>query len=275
MTVQRAAMSPAEFGVRVARLSYVLHTPAMLRLIAGIVILGGWEIGVRLFAAPFVARPLAIIAAAPSVLGDPAFWSATAASLLAVLIGLLISLVAGTLIGLVIGRLPAADRTLGFWINGFYTMPMVAVLPLLTVWFGYEEASRLATIVFASLFSVVINVADGARSVPPEYLEVGRAYRARPREIWFGITLLSALPYLIAGVRLAAGRALIGTVLAEIFTSVNGLGLYILANARSLHQNEAVVGVLMLCAVGLLFEGLMNWALRRYFPWYRRDETPP
>jgi len=275
MSAGRSAVVPAELGARVGRLAYALRTPTVLRIVAGIVILGGWEIGIRLFAAPFVARPLAIAAAAPSVLGDPAFWSATEASVSAVLIGLLISLVAGTLIGLMVGRLPVADRTLGFWINGFYTMPMVAVLPLLTVWFGYEEASRLATIVFASLFSVVFNVADGARSVPPEYLEVGRAYRARPREIWFGITLFSALPYLIAGVRLAAGRALIGTVLAEIFTSVNGLGLYILANARSLHQNEAVVGVLMLCAFGLLFEWLMNGVLRRYFPWYRRDEIAP
>jgi NitT/TauT family transport system permease protein len=126
--------------------------------------------------------------------------------------------------------------------------------------------------VFAALFSVVINVADGARSVPPEFLEVGRAYRAKTRHIWFDIALFSAVPYLIAGARLAAGRSLIGAVLAEIYTSVGGLGYYILANARSLHQNEAFVGVLMLCAFGLAFEYLMVYALRRWFPWYRRDE---
>jgi len=145
-------------------------------------------------------------------------------------------------------------------------------LPLVSVWFGYDNAARLATIVFAALFSVVINVSDGARAVPPEYLEVGRSYRARARHIWFDITLISALPYLIAGARLAAGRTLVGTVLAEIYVSVPGMGMYILANARGLKQNEAVVGVMLMCALGLAFEGIMNWILRRWFPWYRRED---
>jgi high-affinity Fe2+/Pb2+ permease len=67
-----------------------------------------------------------------------------------------------------------------------------------------------------------------------------------------------------------------GAVLAEIFASVNGVGMFILANARGLRQNEAVVGVLILAAFGLLFgllfEWLMNWVLRHYFPWYQRDD---
>ena len=258
-----------------------LPTPAKLRLArhdifiricGGIALLGLWEIGVRLFAAPFVARPSAVVVAIPRVLIDPAYWSAAWSSIHAVLTGLVIALAAGTLIGLLIGRVRTADRMIGFYVNAFFTMPMIAVLPLVTVWFGYDHTARLATIVFAALFSVVLNVSDGARSVPPEYLEVGRAYRARRRDIWFDITLMSALPYLIAGARLAAGRALIGTVLAEIYASIPGMGMYILANARSLKQNEAVVGVLLMCALGLLFEGVMNWMLRRWFPWYRRDE---
>lgn len=259
-------------GAASAAARFLFRTTAGVRLLAGVFLLGLWEAGVRLFAAPFVAHPLGVLAAVPRVIVDPAYWEATRSSLAAVLAGLLIALVAGTLIGLLLGRLRTAERMLGFYVNGFYTMPMVAVLPLLTVWFGYGNAARLATIVFAALFSVIINVSDGARSVPPAYLEVARSYGARARHIWFDITLLSALPYVIAGVRLAAGRALVGTVLAEIFASIDGLGMFILANARGLRQNDAVVGVLMLCAFGLLFEGLMNQALNRWFPWYRRDE---
>jgi ABC-type nitrate/sulfonate/bicarbonate transport system permease component len=259
-------------GMIAAATRFLLHTTAGVRLLAGGIILAVWEIGTRLFAAPFVARPLEIVAAFPRVIIDPGYWAATWSSLSAVIVGLLIALVAGTLIGLLVGRLPVAGRMLGFYVNGFYAMPMIAVLPLLTIWFGYESAARLATIVFAALFSVIINVSDGARSVPREFIEVGRAYRAKARHIWFDITLLSALPYIIAGVRLAAGRALVGAVLAEIFASIEGLGMFILANARGLRQNDAVVGVLMLCAFGLLFEWLMNWVLRRWFPWYRRGD---
>lgn len=249
-----------------------LHSTFVIRILGGIALLGLWEIGVRVFAAPFVARPTNIVLAIPDVFADPDYWSASASTLTAVLIGLAISLVLGTLFGLVIGRIRGADRVLSFWVSSFYAMPMIAALPLLTVWFGFDSAARLATIVFAALFSVTINVADGARSIPPEFLEVGRAYRAKTRHIWFDIALFSAVPYLIAGARLAAGRSLIGAVLAEIYTSVDGLGYYILANARGLRQNDAFVGVLMLCAFGLAFEYLMIYALKRWFPWYRRDE---
>lgn len=244
----------------------------LVKLAFGILILGAWEIGVRNFAAPFVARPLRVIDAFPAVLSDIAYWEATWSTLWSVLVGLAIAMVFGTLIGLLMGRVKAADRMLDFYVNGFYAMPMIAALPLLTVWFGYSEEARLATVVFAALFSVIINVSDGARSVPREYLEVAAAYRANRRSVWFDITLMSALPYLIAGVRLAAGRALVGAVLAEIFASIEGQGMFILANARGLQQNEAVVGVLMLAAFGLTFDACMNAVLRKWFPWYRRED---
>ena len=243
------------------------------KIIAGVLILVVWQFGVAAFAPRFVAKPLNIVIVFPNVITDPAFLEATGYTLGAVILGLFIALVSGTAIGVAMGRVKVFDRLLNLYINGFYTTPMVAALPLITIWFGYEEDARLATIVFAAFFSIAINARDGARSVPPEYLEVGRAYRARRRHVWFDITLFSSLPYLIAGFRLAAGRALVGAVIAEFFVSLDGLGMYILAHARSFQHNEAVVGVVMLAAFGLGFESTMNWMLRRYFPWYRRDEA--
>ena len=86
------------------------------------------------------------------------------------------------------------------------------------------------------------------------------------------IVLPASMPYLLAGFRLAAGRALIGAVVAEFFLSVGGIGYYILYNSRSYHHNEAFVGVLLLAAFGVGFELLVNWSTRRFMPWYRRDE---
>src|SRR5204862_166774 len=132
---------------------------------------------------------------------------AAAVTLRAVMEGLLIAVVSGTLIGLAMGRIKVVDRLLKLYVNGLYAMPMVAILPLLTIWFGYSSAARLATVVFASFFPIAMNASDGARSVPAEYLEVARACRARWTDVWFGITLPSSLPYLLAGLRLAIGRA--------------------------------------------------------------------
>ena len=253
-------------------LHYLSGKNARAKIFAGVAILVGWQVGVAAYAPRFVAKPLDIVAAFPDVIVDPEFLNAAANTIGAVMLGLSIALVSGTVVGFAMGRVKVIDRLLNFYINGFYTTPMVAALPLLTIWFGYESNARLATIVFAAFFSIAINARDGARAVPPEYLEVGRAYRASRRHVWFDITLFSSLPYLIAGVRLAAGRALVGAVIAEFFVSLDGLGMYILAHARSFQHNEAVVGVVALAAFGLAFEYTMNWMLRRYFPWYRREE---
>ena len=90
------------------------------------------------------------------------------------------------------------------------------------------------------------------------------------------IVLPASMPYLLAGFRLAAGRALIGAVVAEFFLSVGGLGYFILYNSRTYHHNEAFVGVLLLAGFGVGFEVLVQWATRRFMPWYRaRRENEP
>jgi ABC-type nitrate/sulfonate/bicarbonate transport system permease component len=151
-------------------------------------------------------------------------------------------------------------------------MPMVAVLPLVTLWFGYTDGARMATIVFAAVLSIALNVADGARSVPPEHVEVARAYRARWYHIWFGVTLPAALPYLLAGIRLAAGRALIAAIVSEFFISLSGLGFYILFNSRTFHHDAAFVAVLLLALFGIGIEIVLTWTTRRFMPWYRRED---
>jgi ABC-type nitrate/sulfonate/bicarbonate transport system permease component len=149
---------------------------------------------------------------------------------------------------------------------------MIVVLPLFSLWFGYTGAARLATIVFAAVFSIIMNVADGARSVPKEFLEVARSFRSTQTRALYEIVLPAATPYLLAGFRLAAGRALIGAVVAEFFLSVGGLGYFILYDSRVYKHAEAFVGVLLLAAFGVGFELLVQWATRRFMPWYRRDE---
>lgn len=244
----------------------------MPRLITGLTLLLIWELVVRNFAPPYVAKPTTVLLSIPKVIVDPVFLTATGNTLAAVAQGLALALVFGTIIGLAMGRSAMFEKSLRLYINGFYAMPMIVVLPLFSLWFGYSSATRIATIIFAALFSIVINVADGARSVPREYLEVARSFRSQRLRMLTDIVLPSSMPYLLAGIRLAAGRALIGAVVAEFFLSVGGLGYFILYNSRSYHHNEAFVGVVLLAAFGVSFELIVNWATRRFMPWYRRDE---
>ena len=164
------------------------------------------------------------------------------------------------------------ERAVRDYVNGFFAIPMIVVLPLFSLWFGYSGARPLATIIFAGHFldhpQCLRRRAFGAARISR-----GRALvPLRPLGMLIDIVLPASMPYLLAGFRLAAGRALIGAVVAEFFLSIGGLGYYILYNSRAYHHNEAFVGVLLLAAFGVSFELLVNWCTRRFMPWYRRDE---
>jgi ABC-type nitrate/sulfonate/bicarbonate transport system permease component len=242
------------------------------RFLTGFAILLVWEIVVRAIAPAYVAKPTTVVLAIPYVITDKVFLTALGQTLAAVAEGLAITIVAGTAIGLLMGRSPIVDRMIRVYINGFNALPMIIVLPLFSLWFGYSSWARIATIIFAAIFAITMNVADGARAVPREYLEVSRSFRSGRLRTLIDIVLPASMPYLLAGFRLAAGRALIGAVVAEFFLSIGGLGYYILYNSRSYHHNEAFVGVLLLAAFGVSFELLVNWCTRYFMPWYRRDE---
>ena len=265
-------MSAPSLGVQTAP-HVRLGADVAARVVAGLVILIAWEITVRLAAPAYVAKPSGVVTALPAVVANPAFWDAARQTLTAVLQGLAIAFVAGTLTGVAIGRIRIADRMLQVYVSAFFAMPMVAILPLLTLWFGYTADARLATVVFAAFFSVVVNVADGARAVPPEFVEVSRAFRGSALTRLTDVILPSSVPYLLAGLRLAAGRALIGAVIAEFFAAIPGLGYFILFETRTFKHNEAFVAVAVLAIAGVLFEVALRRATVRFLPWYRRGES--
>jgi len=250
----------------------ISNSTVLLKIGGGLFILALWELIVRALAPAYVAKPSGILRVLPGTLFSKAIIDGAGTTLWAVTQGLFIALVLGTFVGLAMGHVKVVERLLRIYVSGLNAMPMIALLPILTIWFGYTSAARLATIVFAAFFPVAMNLTDGARSVPSEYLDVARAYRARPRHIWFGVTLPSSLPYLLAGIRIAIGRALIGAVVAEFFISVDGLGFYILFQSRTFHHNEAFVGVLLLAGFAIANDVLINWLTRRFMPWYQAGE---
>ncbi len=254
-------------------LSAWIGREAAARIVAGFAIVAIWEFSVWMWAPDFVARPSRIVMIMPATLMDPGLWQAAGSTLGAVVWGLAIAVALGTAIGLAIGRVPLVERFLQLYVSGLFAMPMVAILPLLTLYFGYTGDARLATIVFAAIFAIIINVSDGARAVPPEYIEVSRAFRGSSWSRLFNVILPASVPYLLAGLKLAAGRGLIGAVVAEFYASIPGLGFYILYNTRTFKHNEAFVAVMLLALLGVAFEVLLSKGTRRLLPWYRRDEV--
>lgn len=241
----------------------------LVRAAAGLGMLVLWQVCAAALAPRYIARPLGILAQVPTVLGARAFWSAGGSTLLAVVEGLIIAAVIGTVIGLVMGRLRDIDRALRLYVDSFYAMPLVALVPLLTVWFGYTPTARLVVVVIEAVLPVTFSVAEGGRSLPAQFTDVARAYHAPWWRVWGGIVLPASLPYLLGGIDLAIGRALVGAVVAEFIASLNGLGYYILFNVRSFQEDRAMVALALLVVFALAVRGLVSLFVRRGLPWYR------
>jgi ABC-type nitrate/sulfonate/bicarbonate transport system permease component len=239
---------------------------------AGLGFLVIWQVLVGAFAPSYIATPIDTLRQIPAVLGDVQFRSDVGTTLLAVIEGLVIAVVIGTILGLVMGRLPDVNRVLGQYVSGFYAIPLIAIVPLLTVWFGYTSRARLAMVVLEAILPIIYNVAEGSRLVSTTYLDVTRVHRARWWRVWLGVVLPNAVPYVLAGLDLAIGRALIGAVVAEFVTAINGLGYFILFNVQSFHENEAMVALIVLVLFALAVRALINVAVRYGLRWYRPTE---
>jgi NitT/TauT family transport system permease protein len=261
------APGPADPGGRSA--TRRLLGSGVLKVGAGIGLLTIWQFGVVLFAPSYIATPLDTARRIPAVFADVQFGADVQTTLLSILEGLAIAVVLGTVLGLVMGRLPDLNRVLGMYVSTFYAMPLIAVVPLLTVWFGYTPSARLAMVVLEAILPIIYNVAEGARLVPATFLDVTRIHHAPWWRVWLGVVLPNALPYVLAGLDLAIGRALIGAVVAEFVTAIPGLGYYLLFNVRSFHENEAMVALLVLVVFALVLRALVNLAISRGLRWYR------
>jgi ABC-type nitrate/sulfonate/bicarbonate transport system permease component len=249
----------------------------LIRIATGVLLLFLWEVLIRWLAPAFVARPVTIARALPHVIagrvppGSPPFWGSVESTVIACLEGLAIGTVAGVLVGLTMGRLRLADRLLRFYINAFFAMPILAMVPLMQLWAAPSKA-RLAIVSLGAFLPICLNVYDGTRALPAHYVEVAKTYHARWWNVWFGIALPASLPYVLAGFRLAVGRVLVGATVAEYVLSLKGLGYLIVYDSRSFHQDVMMVAVLVLALLGVSINVAADVATHRLLPWHRRSE---
>jgi ABC-type nitrate/sulfonate/bicarbonate transport system permease component len=174
--------------------------------------------------------------------------------------------------GLAMGRSVAIRSTLEPFTTALNASPQVAFLPLLIIWLGIGFSSKVALVFLGSFIIVLINTETGVAHVDPRLIETARSFTAGERQILVKIVLPSALPFIIAGMRLAIGRALVMVVVAEIYASNKGLG-YLIFQAGGMYDTAQVfVGVAILAGAGVAFNAALRALERRLAPW-RQDQT--
>src|SRR6478735_8707868 len=192
-----------------------------------------WEIFGRRVNPIFGSYPSAIAEAFWQLLVTGELGRALYESLRPFVVGYGLAILIGVPLGLLIGRFRVAEASLGIYITAGYAMPLVALVPLLVLWLGLGFAVKAAVVFLMSVFPICINTWLGVNAVPKSLIEVGKSFVAPDSVILRRIILPATLPYIMAGIRLAVGRAVVAMVIAEFFTSISGLGAIIITSANN------------------------------------------
>ena len=185
--------------------------------------------------------------------------------------GLAAAIVVGIPLAVLMARVKPVDWALELPINAFYATPIVALVPLLVLWFGIYMQAKIIVVFLFAVFPILINTYQGVRECDKNLLEVARSFRSSERRMWKDVLLPFAIPYIAAGIRLAIGRGLVGMVIAEFYTTISGLGFMITRYANVFETDKTFVPVILLMLLGVALTGSLKWVERRIAPWSRAD----
>lgn len=226
-----------------------------------------WEAFALLSRSTLIVGPIAVMGAGVELIVSGELWEYGRSSALVFAVGLLLGTVTGLLVGLLLGRFRLVDAVLDPYISALYTTPLVALVPVLVVLLGFGPVAKSVIVAMFAFFPVAINTAAGVKGVPRDLTELARSFCSNELQLWRDIVLPSAAPFIVAGMRLAVGRALIGVVVAEFETSITGLGYLILLKSRRFEMAESLVPAVTLMITGFALYALLRRTEARLAPW--------
>ncbi|MER9053357.1 ABC transporter permease subunit [Mesorhizobium sp. M0195] len=223
----------------------------------------------------FLPSPVAVWNKFVVVAGD-GFVDATllqhiAASLWRVFAALIVALVIGVPIGLAIGISTIGRGIFDPLLEFLRPIPPLAYLPLIIIWFGIGEPSKILVIAIAMLAPVALSTASGVRGVSQERINAARSLGATQRQVIRHVTLPSALPSILTGLRIALGAGWSTLVAAELVAATRGLGFMIQSAAQFLVTDVVVMGILVIAAIAFVLEFIIRRIERVLVPWAGRE----
>jgi NitT/TauT family transport system permease protein len=257
---------PAALAVSLQAKSQVRRNLAM-RFASVLFIVMAWEIigylAPPIFLAPFHRTLIAFY----EMSLNGTLWKATLSTLSVLSLGLLISAVLGTILGLMMGRYQIVRWILEPYVNGLYSTPTIAFLPLVTLWLGLYLAPKVVIVVLIAIFPILKNTFAGVGTVSQEFLEPAESMGASEVQIFRSVIVPATLPFIMAGLRLAVGRGIVGVVVGEFFTAQTGLGGMVVAYSSRFQTAEMFVPIIVLVAIGVCLTEAVKYLQVRLAPW--------
>lgn len=235
-------------------------------------LIAAWEIIVRVNDVPgwFLPPPSEIVQ--ETVDSWRLLWEHTQTTLTEVILGYLIALVIGISAALAIASSRIAERTVYPVIVASQAIPIIALAPILLIWFGFGLTPKVIVVVLLCFFPIAVNMADGLRSADSDAINLLRSLGASRWQIMRYVQIPSSLPYLISGARVAAAFSVIGAIVGEWVGSSSGLGYLMTRAASQFLTARLFAAVLISAVIGIAMFALVGFVGRRLVPWETNDE---
>jgi ABC-type nitrate/sulfonate/bicarbonate transport system permease component len=228
-----------------------------------------WELSTRFeILNPFYFPPFSkILAKGYELFANGSIWEHVWFSLTNFAIGFVVSVVLGVFIGVPMGWYKAISKTFDPLLSGIYATPLIALLPLIIMMFGLGSISKIIMTVLAAVFPILINTMVGIANTDHRLITMARAFGAKDRHIFLKVSLPGSLPYIVAGMRVALGRALVYIVVAEQYGAAMGLGYLSSLAAQRFQMAAMFVPIVIIAGLGAGLNELLKAVEHRLEKW--------
>ncbi|MDR6536187.1 NitT/TauT family transport system permease protein [Variovorax soli] len=245
-----------------------------------ITLLGAWEGAVRLFKVPrHLVPPVSDIGVAlwrglaAGPMAKDGFWYHGGVTLAEILLGFFVGGGIGLAIGIVVSQMPKLEALLEPYVAALQSVPKVAVAPIIVVWLGFGIGSKVVIICLLTFFPVLVTSIAGFKAVDPDRIDLLRSLSATPWQIFRKARFPSALPYIFAGLNMAAAFSVVGAVVGEFVGAQAGLGVLILQMEAQADTGGSFAVCVVLSLIGILLTSLLRRVQRRVLHWMPADSA--
>lgn len=229
-----------------------------------------WEV-LSLFMPPVILpHPTAVFKALGVLVANGKMGSAFVALLIPLFEGFIGAVVLGSLLGFLLGTSQFAARAIDPVLFIFYSLPHVALLPLIIVWFGIGLTSSVVFVFISAVFSMIVNTEAGVRDVDRTMLDVARSLGATRQEVLREVVVPSTLPFIFSGMRIAVIMSLVGVLISELFISSSGVGYMLSYFGDTLQLAEYFAPLILVSALGVAMKFMVDYLDKVFLPWKHR-----
>lgn len=215
----------------------------------------------------FMSAPSLIYKAAVQLFVSGEIWHDLYVSGVEFLGGYFLAVAVAIPFGIMLGWYKRMSYIFDPFVNAMNATPRVALLPLVIIWLGIGILSKVGIIFLGAVFSILINTRDGVKTTPVNLLNAARSFGASEWMVFKTVVVPSTIPFILTGLRLAVGRALVGVLVGELYAATAGIGFMITVAGATFQTDKVFVGVLIFAISGMIGMELLTKLERRFDKW--------